>query len=139
MPKRKSRFIGLILALFTGPLSFLYVRRWRRALLLFPFIWIPFLNAAIYLYTLFAIISNVNRCNRDIYDNVRFGIVVCRCQSQNKSGSIFCSNCGLKLVKTCKECNAVIEKNEKYCNSCGNAFGRIAKRKLALRKLIALA
>lgn len=63
----------------------------------------------------------------------------CMCQSQNKSGSKFCSNCGSKLVKTCDGCEHYVERNEKYCNNCGNAFSRIGKRKLVLRKLFALA
>ena len=139
MPKRKSRFIGFALALFTGPLSFLYIKRWRKSLLLFPFLWLPYVNVAIYIYCVFSIASNVSRYNRDIYDNARYGIVVCRCQSQNKPYRKFCSNCGTKLVKACDECGHVIDKNERYCSHCGHAFSRIAKRILALRKIVRLA
>ncbi len=138
MPKRKSRFIGFLLPLFTGPLCFIYIGKWKKGLVLFPFLWVPFVNAAVYLYSLFAISSNVKRYNSDIYDNVRFGIVVCGCQSQNKSGSRFCSNCGLKLVKACDECNHFIGIDERYCNNCGHAFTKMARRKIAIKKMISL-
>ena len=139
MPKRKSKFIGFLLALFAGPLCFLYIGKWKKALLLFSLLWIPFLNAAIYIYCVFAIIPNVKRCNGDIYDNVRFGIVVCECQSQNKTGSKFCSNCGSKLVKACDGCKQSAGKNEKYCGNCGHAFTRMAKQKLAIKKMLSFA
>ena len=139
MPKRKSKFIGFMLVLFGGPICFLYIRKWKKSLVLIALMLVPFINIIVYLYCLFAISSNVKRYNGDLYDNVRFGIVVCGCQSQNKPHSKFCTNCGLKLVKTCNECNMVVEKKERYCSHCGNAFTKIAKRRIALRKWLSFA
>lgn len=139
MPKLKSRFIGLVLAIFTGPLSFTYVRKWKKALLLIALLLIPFVNIIVYLYCLFAIVSDVKQHNRDVQGIARFGFVVCRCQNYNRPGFKFCSSCGTKLVKACNECGHLINKNEKYCNHCGYAFKRFGKHKFALRKLISLA
>ena len=139
MPKLKSKFVGLLLALFSGPLSFLYVRKWKKALLLFALLLIQFVNVVVYIFCIFAIVSDVKQHNRDVQGIARFGFVVCRCMNYNRPGFKFCSSCGTKLVKTCDECGTSIGKSEKYCNRCGYAFGRIAKRKLALKRLFSSA
>ena len=139
MAKLKSRFIGLMLALFSGPLSFLYVGKWKKTLLLFALLLIPFVNLIVYLYCIFAIIPDVKQRNRDVQGMARFGFVVCSCQNYNRPGLKFCSSCGTKLVKSCGECSHVVQKSEKYCSHCGHAFGRFAKRKFALRKLFSFA
>ena len=138
MAKLKSRFIGLMLALFSGPLSFLYVGKWKKTLLLFALLLIPFVNLIVYLYCIFAVIPDVKQRNRDVQGMARFGFVVCSCQNYNRPRLKFCSNCGTKLVKPCSNCKNLIGKNEKYCSHCGNAFGIITKRKLELRKLLAM-
>ena len=139
MPKLKSKFVGLLLTLFSGPLSFLYVRKWKKGLLLFALLLIPFVNVIVYIYCIFAIVSKVKQYNRDVQGIARFGFVVCRCLNYNRPGFKFCSSCGTKLVKTCIDCGYSIGKSEKYCNRCGYAFGRIAKRKLALKRLFSSA
>jgi len=139
MSKLKSRFIGFVLALFSGPLSFLYVRKWKKALLLFALLFIPFANVVAYLYCLFAIVSDVKQHNRDVQGMARFGFVVCRCQHYNRPGCKFCSNCGAKLVKACDGCKQNIGKDERYCNNCGYAFGSLAKKRLAIRKALLFA
>ena len=139
MPKLKNKFVGLLLALFSGPLSFMYVRKWKKALLLTALMLIPFVNVIVYIYCIFASVSNVKQHNRDVQGIARFGFVVCSCQNYNRPGFKFCSSCGTKLVKSCNECKNAIGKSEKYCSHCGYAFGRLAKQKLALRKLLALA
>ena len=134
MSKHKSKFLGFLFALFSGPISFLYVRKWKKALLLSAMLLIPFVNVVVYIYSIFAIISNVKQFNRDVHSHARFGIVVCRCQNYNRPGSKFCSSCGSKLVKPCGECSRLVEKSEKYCEHCGHSFGRVGKLKFPLRK-----
>ena len=134
MPKRKSKLIGFLLAIFAGPVSFLYVGKWKKTLLLFPLLLVPYLNAIIYLFTLFAIVSDVKTYNLDAFDDLRYGIVGCRCGSRSKSGSKFCSNCGTKLVKTCKACKHDAGKNERYCHNCGNVFEDMVKGKFLSKK-----
>ena len=139
MPKLKSRFFGLLLAVFSGPISFLYVRKWKKALMLTVLLLIPFVNVIVYLYCLFAIVSDVKHHNRDVQGIARFGFVVCRCQNYNRPNFKFCSSCGTKLVKACNECGHVIQKCERYCSHCGYAFSRIARKIPALRKLLSFA
>ena len=138
MSKQKSRFIGFMLAIFSGPISFLYVRKWKKTLLLLALLLIPFVNVVVYIYSIFGIIADIKIYNRDVQSHVRFGTVVCACQNYNRPGCKFCSSCGTKLVKSCNECSHLVGKNEKYCDNCGHAFGRIGKMKFSLRKWIHL-
>lgn len=136
MAKRKSKFIGFLLAIFTGPLSFLYVRKRKKALLCFALLFVPFVNVVVYLFTLFGIVSDVKEYNKDVNGSARFGFVVCQCQSLNRPGCKFCSNCGAKLVKACDECSGTVGINEKYCRNCGNAFSRFSALKFSMRKMV---
>ena len=137
MPKQKSKFIGFMLALFSGPICFFYVRKRKKALMLFPLLLVPFVNVVVYLYSIFAIVSEVRQHNRDVQGIARFGFAVCSCQNYSRPGCKFCSSCGTKLVKSCNECNHLVGKNERYCDNCGHAFGRLGKMKFSIKKLLA--
>ena len=139
MPKQKSKLIGILLAVFTGPLSFLYVGKWKKALLLLPLMLVPYLNALIYFYCLFAIIGNVKKHNKENFNEARYNIVVCKCSAVNKSGSRFCSDCGKKLTKQCRKCDAQILNEKNYCNYCGYGFQDLIKKRTAIKKVAAFA
>jgi len=134
MAKQKSRFIAFTLAVFTGPLSFIYVGKWKRALVLFSLLWIPWINLIVFLYALFAIIPNVKAHNRNLNDNMRYGIIVCNCRTSNRAWSKFCSGCGAKLVKQCDYCEHYDNKFNKFCSNCGQQFGRLLKKEIELRE-----
>ena len=42
------------------------------------------------------------------------------CQTENRKGRKFCSNCGQPLQIQCASCKAVNEPGEKYCGECGS-------------------
>ncbi|MBI2657754.1 zinc ribbon domain-containing protein [Candidatus Woesearchaeota archaeon] len=137
--KRKSKFIGFLFAIFSGPISFLYVRKRRKALVLSALLFVPYINICIYIYSLFGIVGDVKQFNSDVGGNARFGFVVCACQNLVRVGCKFCSSCGAKLVKSCSACNASIEKDGKFCSSCGHAFENIGIIKNSLKKRFWLA
>lgn len=128
MPKQKSKLIGFLLAVFTGPVSYLYVGKWKKTLLLFPLMIVPYVNAGVYVITLFAIISDVKNYNKQNFNEVRYGLVVCKCGAHNKACSNYCSDCGNELTKNCRKCNAFVLINKNYCNYCGFAFKDMIKK-----------
>ena len=46
-------------------------------------------------------------------------VISCDCGAKNLASSKFCSNCGKALVKTCPNCNQVVDSNANFCNVCG--------------------
>jgi len=139
MAKYKSSFVGFLLAVFTGPLSFLYIGKWKKTLLFLPLIFIPFLNIIIYIIILFSIVKEVRNYNKEKFAEVRYNLIVCKCSAQNKAGSRFCSNCGKKLTKLCKSCKADISKAQPFCNFCGFGFQEQIKRKVVRKKVAGIA
>ncbi len=134
MAKRKSKFIGFLFAIFSGPISFLYVRKRKKTLILTALLFVPFINICVYFYSLFGIIGDVKQFNSDVGGNARFGFVVCMCQNLVRLGCKFCSHCGAKLVKACSSCKASIGKDEKFCSNCGHALADIAIIKSTAKK-----
>ena len=139
MPKQKSKLIGFLLAVFTGPVSYLYVRKWKKTLLLLPLLLVPYVNIFVYLITLFAIVSDVKYYNRDKFNEARYGLVVCKCGAQNKSGSRFCVDCGFKLTKDCKKCSSYVLIDKNYCNYFGYGFEDKIKKSNARKKVVLIA
>jgi len=135
MSKNKSKFIALLLAVFTGPLSFLYVRKWKKTLLLLPLVFIPYLNILIYFFTLFSVVGDANKYNKEKLNDIRFGLVVCKCGFQNKALNKFCIECGAKLTKACKSCSFNIPKDQLYCNYCGFQFEDLVKKRIVSKKV----
>lgn len=139
MSKNKSSFVGFVLAVFTGPLSFLYVGKWKKTLLFFPLIFIPYINIIAYIIILFSIVKDVRNYNKEKVSEVRYNLIVCKCSAQNKAGSKFCSNCGKELTKVCKSCKADISKVQPYCNFCGFGFQEQIKKRVAIKKTAVIA
>lgn len=134
MAKYKSSFVGFLLAVFTGPLSFIYIGKWKKTLLFLPLMFIPYINIITYIIILFSIFKDVKKYNKEKYAEVRYGLVVCKCGAQNRSGSRFCSDCGKELTKVCKSCQADINKDQPYCSFCGFGFQEQIKKRIALKK-----
>ena len=139
MAKNKSGFVGFLLAVFTGPFSFLYIGKWKKTLLFLPFLFIPYLNIIAYFIILFSITKDVKRHNKEKYDEVRHGLAVCKCGNYNKAESRFCSSCGAKLTKVCKSCKSDISKAQPYCNFCGFGFQEQIKKRIVVRKAATIA
>ncbi|MDP3765416.1 MAG: hypothetical protein Q8R04_02795 [Nanoarchaeota archaeon] len=135
MSKEKSRLFGFMLAAFTGPISYIYVNKWKKTLWLLPLMFVPYINAAVYVLILFGIISDVKKYNRNIFSEVRYGIVVCKCGSHNKAYSKFCSDCGFKLTKKCDNCDMQVLNDKCYCNHCGHAFDNLIKKNVKKKKV----
>ena len=135
MSKEKSRLFGFMLAAFTGPISYIYVNKWKKTLWLLPLMFVPYINAAVYVFTLFGIISDVKKYNRNIFSEVRYGIVVCKCGSHNRAWSKFCSDCGFKLTKKCDNCDMQVLNDKRYCNHCGHAFDGLIKKSVKKKKI----
>lgn len=139
MAKYKNAFVGFLLAIFTGPFSFIYIGKWKKTLLFFPFIFIPYLNIIAYIVILFSIVKGVKKHNKEEYAEVRYGLIACKCGVQNKSGSRFCSYCGTKLTKVCKSCKADISKDQPYCSFCGFGFQERIKKRIVGKKVAVIA
>ena len=139
MAKYKSSFTGFLLAIFTGPFSFLYIGKWKKTLLFLPFIFIPYLNIIIYFIILFSIIKDVKKYNKEKYGEIRYGLTVCKCGSHNQARSRFCSSCGTQLTKVCKSCKSDIVKDQSYCNFCGFGFQEQIKKRVVRKKVLAIA
>ena len=45
--------------------------------------------------------------------------VVCSCGKENDFTDKYCTECGTPLVPLCPKCNAVLEKDAKFCDQCG--------------------
>ncbi len=139
MPKQKSKLVGFLLAIFTGPISYLYIGKWKKTLVLLPLMFIPYVNILIYLFTLFVIIGEVFKYNRDNFNEVRYGLVVCKCGAQNKAMSRFCADCGFKLTKKCSKCSSDVLVGKHYCNYCGYAFEEKIKKGNKRKKIVLFA
>ncbi len=139
MAKNKSSFIGFLLAVFTGPFSFLYIGKWKKTLLFLPLIFIPYVNVIIYFIILFSIVKAIKKYNKERYGEVRYGLIVCKCGAHNKAGSKFCSSCGTSLSKVCKSCKADVSKDQPYCNFCGFGFQEQIKKRIVRKKLAVIA
>jgi class 3 adenylate cyclase/tetratricopeptide (TPR) repeat protein len=48
------------------------------------------------------------------------------CNSDNRTGRKFCTNCGTPLVATCPKCSAPVQPGEKFCGECGAEIGASA-------------
>ena len=46
-----------------------------------------------------------------------------KCDSHNREGRKFCTNCGTSLVAACPKCGAPIQSGERFCGECGAALG----------------
>lgn len=137
MANQKSRFLGIILALFTGPFSFLYVKKWKKTLVFFPLIFVPWLNIIVYFIMLFSITKDVKKYNSQKMDELRYGLIACKCGNQNRSGSLYCTACGKPITYVCVSCQTHIPKGQSYCNLCGTGL-KEQLRKLYLIKNIKL-
>ncbi len=139
MAKYKNSFIGFLLAIFTGPFSFLYVGKWKKTLLFLPLIFIPYINIVAYFIILFSIVKDVRKHNREKDGEIRYGLIVCKCGSHNRPKSKFCSGCGAGLTKPCNSCKANIPKGQPYCNFCGFGFQEQIKKRVVKKKIAAIA
>ncbi len=139
MAKYKSSFVGFLLAVFTGPFSFLYIGKWKKFLLYLLLIFIPYINIIIYIIILFSIIKDVKKSNKEKYGETRYGLSVCKCGNHNKAGSKFCANCGDPLTKVCNSCQAHVSKGQSYCNFCGAGFQEQIKKRVVRKKVLAIA
>jgi class 3 adenylate cyclase len=45
-----------------------------------------------------------------------------KCDSDNREGRKFCTNCGESLVAFCPKCGAGVQAREKFCGECGTAL-----------------
>jgi class 3 adenylate cyclase len=52
-----------------------------------------------------------------------------KCDSDNREGRKFCTNCGASLIGTCLKCGAAIESGDRFCGECGAAVGDTLARK----------
>jgi hypothetical protein len=139
MAKSKSSIVGFILAIFTGPFSYLYIKKWKKTLLFIPLLLIPIVNAVVYIFILFNIISDVKAYNKQKLSQAKNQYSVCQCGALNQKFSRFCSECGNTLTKECISCGKHIGKNDFYCNYCGNAFKALIKTKVKRKKLALIA
>ncbi len=141
MTKNKSKLLAFLLAIFTGPLSYLYIGKWKKTLIFLPLMLIPYINILAYLIIIFDVRKEVKNFNRENYDETRFGLLVCKCGVQNRNGSNFCSSCGSFLTKICKSCRASINKDHPFCSVCGTGFDEQIKKGIVRKKtaLIAIA
>lgn len=56
-------------------------------------------------------------------DNNFFSLYKCpKCGEHNSPDSIYCGECGTKLIKTCFHCSSKIPVKSKYCNICGSRY-----------------
>jgi hypothetical protein len=116
MAKYKSKIIGFILAFFTGPFSFLYLKKWKKTLAFSALMFIPKFNILVYSTILLLILFDVSRYNKRLKEYLRNGIIYCECGSYNKRGSRFCDHCGMPVTIPCKSCGT--SRNDKYCYFC---------------------
>jgi class 3 adenylate cyclase/tetratricopeptide (TPR) repeat protein len=49
------------------------------------------------------------------------------CQTENREGAKFCSECGESLVASCPQCGKVAGLASKYCDQCGYKFEKVTK------------
>lgn len=139
MAKYKSAFIGFLLAVFTGPFSFLYIGKWKKFLFYLLLIFIPYVNIIAYIIILFSIVKDVRNSNKEKYGEIRYGLTVCKCGEHNKAGSKFCSSCGAGLTKFCKSCKSNINKAQPYCSFCGFGFQEQIKKRIVRKKIAGIA
>jgi len=45
-----------------------------------------------------------------------------KCNSDNREGRKFCTNCGESLTASCPKCGAAIQTDERFCGECGTAL-----------------
>ena len=45
--------------------------------------------------------------------------LVCACGKENDFTDKYCAECGAPLVPLCPKCNAVLDKDAKFCDQCG--------------------
>jgi hypothetical protein len=48
-----------------------------------------------------------------------------KCDSDNREGRKFCTNCGTPLIATCPKCGVAIQPEEKFCGEYGSAIGAL--------------
>ncbi|MBF0474599.1 MAG: AAA family ATPase [Deltaproteobacteria bacterium] len=47
-----------------------------------------------------------------------------QCQSDNRDGAKFCSECGTKFAQICTNCQAQLRSGAKFCDECGHKVGQ---------------
>ena len=52
-----------------------------------------------------------------------------KCESENRSGRLFCASCGTALPTACQHCGFANEASERYCGGCGQLIERSAPMK----------
>src|SRR5712691_6078109 len=45
-----------------------------------------------------------------------------KCDSDNREGRKFCTNCGASLIAACSKCGAAFQPGERFCGECGAAL-----------------
>ncbi len=135
MAAYKSAFAGALLAIFLGPLSYLYVGKWKKTLLLIPLMFIPIFNILVYLYIFASMILEVRRYNQKAFRRINYGVIPCTCGSESKAGSKYCRDCGKLMLKDCPSCKASVPANDYYCTICGKPFKDKVQRKKIIQKI----
>lgn len=130
--------VATLLAIFTGPFSYLYVKKYKKMLVCLTLMFVPYLNYFVVLFIALTIHKDVKKNNIKNFNETKFGLITCKCGNQNKRESQYCAECGHSLTKECGSCYANVNEHAVYCNYCGFEFEKITRKKHIRKKTVVI-